>query len=182
MAFAAFSQNDTLLLKITELKKAKIVVQFKGQAPLGEEGVIALSSNPWFLKVSTINGAKIIVTNTEGDGTSKELLSQSKTYTIKDDIIVENNLRLEKNFKIDINSKDNGEVIKSYQLSKTAAAVSTNIATTTSTPDVTPAADYKPGSMVLDALYLANGTSLGLKAKILAFYGLEKPPLHKTIF
>ena len=161
-------QIDTLFLKIPELKKARIVLQWNKKPPFAEEDNFDPSSGSWILKLTTVKNAGIVLSNTEG-AEKVELEDASGIFTITNNILVEKGFTISKNFRISVQNKLTDETIKIYQLKYDAGSVVTNNGS--QPPD---ANSYKAGSMVYDAMYMVRGSSNSIKSKILSHYANNK--------
>lgn len=163
---SAYSQSkDTLLLEIKGLTSLKVVLKKFGKDTITftpAEERLNTSSDPWFFKISTKQNVFIVITNSEGDGRLSDTLKIfNKAYTINNDIIIDDSFLLKANFKIEIFNKANNGKIKSFQISYNQGKKKTE----------GNSSEYKFGSTIYDAMYIANGTNEIIKSKILSHYG-----------
>ena len=179
MAFLINGQviSDTLYLKIPSLTASRIVLQFNRNPAFPPDANFSPSSGTWILKVSGTDNAAIELMNTEG-GEKVELKGGIQQYVFTGHSLNEPVFVLSKNLRLQIKNKNTGAEVKTYLIKYDNTTVGINNGSgTNTTTNVTTGASVPPhnvGSVIYDALYLRKGTSDAVKAKILAYYQMDK--------
>jgi hypothetical protein len=165
---------DTLYLNIRSFAGTKL--QFNAENPIMAQGNIRLSGDNWVLKITNPTNARIILSNTEGTLDSVVLDGTDVSFKIENNLLRAKNFTLQKNVRIKVREA-NGSRVKNFDIV---------IGKATPAEDVRPEpnhnrpqggdgngieSDYIPGSMVYDAIALADdNTNLNTKVQILTYY------------
>lgn len=175
IAWNANSQSsDSLSLNIKDVKSSGVILKYFGDdtITLKADGDLNINADRWKLRIASNQNVYVVLSNSEGEGRLSDTLDLNKTYFIERNTIVENSFLLSKNLSVEVFNKANNKSIKKYQLeynssNKTAGKISSS--------DDADVDEYKVGSIIHDALYLANGSgSIGKKNKILSYYAPNK--------
>jgi hypothetical protein len=140
------------------------------------QGNIRLSGDNWVLKITNPTNARIILRNTEGTLDSVVLDGTDVSFKIENNLLRAKNFTLQKNVRIKVREA-NGSRVKNFDIV---------IGKATPAEDVRPEpnhnrpqggdgngieSDYIPGSMVYDAIALADDNmNLNTKVQILTYY------------
>jgi hypothetical protein len=165
---------DTLYLNIPTFARTRL--QFNNNTPIIAQGKIALNGPNWILKITNPTGAKITLSNLEGQGEPVILTGENNAFEIKNNLLTAKNFTLNKNVRLRIDEAG-GTGVKRFDIEIGKAAASDpvvpnpNVAHGGADGGEGLVSEYFPGSMVYDAIALADdNTNINLKVQILTYY------------
>lgn len=167
---------DTLYLNIRSFAGTKL--QFNTNNPILAQGNIALTGTNWVLKVTNPTSARIVLKNMEGTLDSVVLDGAENAFVIENNLLRAKNFTLQKNIRIKV-KEANSSRIKNFDI-VVGRATPGDGPRTEANPNRphgggdgngAPGSDYIPGSMVYDAIALADDNmNINIKVQILTYY------------
>jgi len=166
---------DTLHLHIADMSAMRL--QFN-QTFITSQGRINLTEPNWFLHITNPAGAIVVLKNMEGRGDSVILEGATNTFLIKDSLLSDKNFTLQKNIRLTVRNPAGGAG-KSFDIEINRSRIrprGDNRPQAGGNEGGAGTTEYVPGSMVYDALALADTrTGPGTKRMILRYYvGADK--------
>lgn len=172
---------DTLHINIVSFVKTR--VQFNNDAALKTDvrGTIAVHDSKWFIKINNPTGIKITLFNTEPPNNSVILEGTNKIIEVNNDQLVGMNFSMTGKMRIRVDETGgSGKKLFDFTIEKASGTGTVVPNTHSNNPQAGngggSGSDLKPGSMVYDALILADSinNSKAKRYETLKYYAGEK--------
>lgn len=169
--------QDTLILNVPQLVKARISLAFKGSTAKETETFrIPVNQKNWHLSINNPNNGKVSIINL--NPFDSVVFTSATTVEVKDNKLGGTNFTLNKNFRVRVDGAGNNK-LRSYEVEQTDSGPAITVTNTGSSSSGSGSAigEYIVGSMVYDALSLAapvEKVSQAKKYEILVHYAGTK--------
>jgi hypothetical protein len=175
----------TLNLSINDSNKNKIFLASNGKTPLKASDSLNFKNANWTFTINNAisKNAEVYLIQVEGDDAGKPVLLSEKSYTIRENILGQNQFRFFNSFKILVKKK-NGNEIATYTLFYTPenstgtnnggntisniTGNTTDNTTDNTTGKATTKPEFNASSLVYDALFLSGEGDLPKKLAVWA--------------